>query len=62
MDYIKLNDDRFEHLNLVYRVIEYKETPNSTGVSLVVENTSTNEIEHMVVASHHIEWLEARDW
>ena len=62
MDYIKLNDDRFEHLNIVYRVIEYNEKPNSNGVSLVVENTSTNEIEHMVVASHYIEWLEAKDW
>lgn len=62
MDYIKLNNDNWADLNQVWLVLEYHNNPNSTSVSLVLENTDTKEVIHKVVAHHQIEWLEAKDW
>jgi hypothetical protein len=61
MDYIKIdNDDNWD--NKVWLVLEYHNNPNSTAVTLVLEDTNTKEVTHRVVASHQIEWLEAKDW
>jgi hypothetical protein len=62
MDYIKLNSDDWNDLNIVYKVLEYSSHPPSTRVSLVLENTSTGDTIHRTIANHQIEWLEAKDW
>lgn len=62
MDYIMIDDDRFENRNKVWGVIEYHTRPNSTGVHLVLEDPLTGETKSCVVASHEIEWLESKDY
>ena len=62
MDYIKINSDYWDDINKVWSVLEYHSRPNSTAVDLVLEDTSTGQTMHRVVASHQIEWLEAKDW
>ena len=62
MDYIKIDNDKWDDLNKVWGVVEYSARPNSTAVNLVLEDTSTGQVVHRVVASHQIEWLEAKDW
>lgn len=62
MDYIKIDNDQWNDLGKVWRVLEYHTRPNSTAVQLVLEDTTTNEVHTRVVASHQIEWLEAKDY
>jgi hypothetical protein len=60
MDYIKINNDQWDDLGIVYRVIEYKTRGNSTAVDLVLEYNG--ETIQRTVANHQIEWLEAKDF
>lgn len=62
MDYIKIDNDNWDDHNKVWLVLEYHNNLNSTAVSLVLEDTDTNEVIHRTVASHQIEWLETKDW
>jgi len=62
MDYIKIDSDQWDDVNKVWGVLEYHTRPNSTGVDLVLEDTSTKQTVHRVVANNQIEWLEAKDW
>jgi hypothetical protein len=62
MDYIKIDNDRWDDHNKVWAVLEYQARPNSTGVHLVLEDTVTGEVHSRVVASNQIEWIEAKDW
>lgn len=62
MDYIKIDNDKWDDFNKVWGVVEYHTRPNSTAVDLVLEDTLTGKIIHRVVASNQIEWLEAKDW
>lgn len=61
MDYIRIDNDMWDDLGVIYGVLEYNRPVNSTGVKLVLENRETKEITHRVVAEHQIEWLEAKD-
>ena len=61
-EYVKFNTDNWDDLNKVYRLIEYVTRPNSTGVSLVIEDTVTKEILHRVAANWQVDFLEAKDW
>ena len=61
-EYVKFNTDQWHDVNKVYRLIEYVTRPNSTGVSLVIEDTVTKEVTKRVAANHQIEFLEAKDW
>jgi hypothetical protein len=59
MDYIKIDNDQWSDLGVVYKVIEYKTRLPSTAVDLVLEyNGKTAQ---RTVASHQIEWLETKD-
>lgn len=60
MDYIKLDNDKWDDLGIVYKVIEYKTRPPSTAVDLILEYNG--EKIYRTVASHQIEWLEPKDW
>lgn len=62
MEYIKILSDECSAFGKVFRVIQYRNRINSTGVDLVVEDTQTKETLKLTVASHQIEWLEAKDW
>lgn len=63
IEYVRLNTDMWEDAGKVYRIVEYMRRPNSTGVSLVLENAyKPEEVIHRVVAEHQIEYLEAKDW
>jgi hypothetical protein len=63
MDFIKIDNDKWDDFNKVWALLEYNRRPNSTAVSLVLEDTETKEIVHKTVAFHQIEWLEeAKDW
>ena len=62
MDYIKIINDEWSDFNKVWSVLECHNNLNSTAVSLVLEDTDTKEVIHKTVASHQIEWLEAKDW
>ena len=62
MKYIKLHNDRWDDLNKVWVVLEYRTREDSTAVNLVLEDAYSGETTHRVVASHQIEWLEAKDW
>jgi len=61
-EYVKFNTDNWDDLNKVYRLIECATRPESTGVSLVIEDIITKETIHRVVANHQIEFMEAKDW
>ena len=61
-DYVKFDTDMWDDNGRVYSIIEYVTRPNSTGVSVVVEDTLTGEVKHRVIASHQIEFIEAKDW
>jgi hypothetical protein len=61
MDYIRINNDNWDDLNVIYAVLEYYKTPGSSAVNIVLENCETKEIIHRVVAEHQIEWLESKD-
>lgn len=61
-EYVKFNTDNWDDLNKVYRLIEYATRPNSTAVSLVIEDTITREVTQRTAANHQIEFMEAKDW
>jgi hypothetical protein len=46
----------------VWAVLEYSTRPDSTAVSLVLEDTVSGEVHARVVARHQVEWVEANDW
>jgi len=58
MDYIRINNNMSDDINVIYAVLEYNKPDDSTGVSLVLENCETKQIIHRIVAEHQIEWLE----
>jgi hypothetical protein len=58
MDYIRIDDDSWDNLGVIYGVLEYSKPGNSSGVRLVLENRETKEITRRVVAEHQIIWLE----
>jgi hypothetical protein len=60
MDYIKIDNDQWSDLDIVYKVIEYKTRTNSSAVDLVLEYNG--ESIRRTVANHQIEWLEANDF
>ena len=62
MQYIKLDNDRWDDVGKVWAVLEYSTRPDSTGVTLVLEDTGSGEVTTRVVAQNQIEWLEAKDW
>ena len=53
----RINSDMWEDVNKVYFVHSLKSRPNSTGVTLTLEDEDGN-ISERVVASHQIEWVE----
>ena len=61
-EYVKFNTDQWHDVNKVYRLVEYVTRPNSTAVSLVIEDTVTKEVTQRTAASHQIEFMEAKDW
>ena len=62
MQYIKLDNDRWDDAGKVWAVSEYSTRPDSTAVTLVLEDTGSGEVTTRVVAQNQIEWLEAKDW
>ena len=62
MQYIKLDNDRWEDAGKVWAVLEYSNRPNSTAVTLVLEDTSNGEVHTRTVAQNQIEWLEDKNW
>ena len=61
MDYIRIDNDHWDS-NKVWVLLEYNPRPDSTGVHLILEDPDTKETASRVVASHQIEWLEAKDY
>jgi hypothetical protein len=62
MNYIKIDNDNWDDINTVWRVLEYVRREHTTGVSLVLEDAYTKKVVHRVVPSHQIIELEAKDW
>ena len=58
MDYIRINNNMSDDINVIYAVLEYNKPDDSIGVSLVLENCETKQMIHRIVAEHQIEWLE----
>jgi hypothetical protein len=61
MDYIRINNDSWDDVGVIYGVLEYNKSGDSTGIHLVLENRETKEIIRRVVAEHQIEWLEEKN-
>lgn len=61
MDYIKIHNDDWNDAGVIYGVLEYNKSSDSTDVKLVLEHSETKKITQRVVAYHQIEWLEAKD-
>jgi hypothetical protein len=53
----RINSDSWEDAGKVYFVHSLKSRPNSTGVTLNLEDEDGNIFER-VVASHQIEWID----
>lgn len=53
----KIDNDQWEDADKVYFVHSLKSRPNSTGVTLNLEDDDGN-ISERVVASHQIEWVD----
>jgi len=53
----KINNDNWEDAGKIYFVHSLKSRPNSTGVTLNLEDKDGN-ISERVVAFHQIEWVE----
>jgi hypothetical protein len=53
----RINSDSWEDAGKVYFVHSLKSRPNSTGVTLKLEDEDGNIVER-VVASHQIEWVD----
>ena len=62
MQYIRIDNDKWEDVGKIWFVHEYTTRENSTGVTLTIEETTTGEIQTRVVPQNQIEWLEAKDW
>lgn len=62
MQYIKIDNDKWDDIGKVWGVMEYSLRPNSTAVHLVIEDTETGEVQTRVVAENQIEWLEGKSW
>lgn len=58
MQYIRLDNDKWDDAGKVWSVITYISRPDSTAVTLMLEDTETGERCTRVVANHQIEWLE----
>jgi hypothetical protein len=61
MQHIRIDNDKWEDLGKVWYVLEYSNTPESTGVKLKLEDTVSKEVHTRVVARNQIEWLEEKD-
>lgn len=61
MQYIRIDNDKWEDLGKVWYVLEYSNNPESTGVKLKLEDTVSKEVHTRVVARNEIEWLEEKD-
>jgi hypothetical protein len=61
MQYIRIDNDKWEDLGKVWYVLEYSNTPESTGVKLNLEDTVSKEVHTRVVARNQIAWLEEKD-
>lgn len=61
MQYVRLDNDMWDDAGKVWFVLAYISRPDSTAVTLMLEDTDTGERHARVVASHQIEWLEAKD-
>ena len=61
MQYIRIDNDKWEDLGKVWYVLEYSNNPESTGVKLKLEDTVSKEVHTRVVARNQIEWLEEKD-
>ena len=59
--YIRIDNDKWEDLGKVWYVLEYSNTPESTGVKLRLEDTVSKEVHTRVVARNQIEWIEEKD-
>lgn len=59
MDYIMLDNDKWEDVGKKYRLISLNRRPESTGVELELEYNG--EIIRKVEAYHNIEWLEEKE-
>lgn len=59
MDYIMLDNDKWEDAGKKYRLISLNRRPESTGVELELEYNG--EIVRRVEAYHNIEWLEEKE-
>ena len=62
MQYIKIDNDKWEDISKVWFVHEYATSETSTAVALKLEDTVTKEVHTRVVAQNQIEWLEAKDF
>ena len=61
MEYIRIDNDKWEDHGKVWYVLEYSNTLESTGVKLKLEDTVSKEVHTRVVARNQIEWLEEKD-
>ena len=61
-DYIRFDNDKWDDMGKVYRLIEYSNQPETTCVRVVIEDTVTKKVECRYVARNQIEFLEAKDW
>jgi hypothetical protein len=61
MNYVKIDNDKWEDANKVFYVHSSLNRVDSTAVELVLEDKDGN-IHKRVVASHQIEWLESPNW
>jgi len=62
MQYIRIDNDKWEDVGKIWFVHEYATSETSTAVTLKLEDTITKEVHTRVVAQNQIGWLEAKDW
>jgi hypothetical protein len=53
----RINSDQWQDVGKIFFVHSFDNRPNSTAVTLVLEDDDGN-IHERVVASHQIEWIE----
>ena len=53
----RINSDQWQDVGKIFFVHSFDNRPNSTAVTLVLEDDDGN-IHQRVVASHQIEWIE----
>ena len=61
MKYIRIDNDKWDDAGKVWFVHEYTSSPNTTAVTLTIEDTKTGIIETRVVPQNQIEWVEEKD-